>query len=201
MKSHIQNKTTKTYKRGQIIYHEADEPKNLYLIISGLVGLFHISSSGKETFFRVFGKNDIFGHRSYFAKQPYHASSVALSPITLEVISHEECQRICEENPILLKEMTTQLARDLGKAELRIAGLLDKTAHRRISESLVYLKLKHPDYTWTRKEIADYSGSSFETVARVMTILEKQKLIEKDGRNFHLLDTERILSLQEEDLH
>lgn len=197
----IENKIEQSFKRNQIIYHEGDTPKHLYFIVSGLVGLFHVSEDGKETFFRVFGKDDIFGHRSYFAEESYHASSIALTPVKLAVISTEECSRICQNNPELIRKITKIMARDLGKAELRMAGLLDKTAHRRISESLVYLKLKHPDYTWTRKEIGEYSGSTLETVTRVMTILEKKGLIEKNGRDFNILDIDELLSLQEEDLY
>lgn len=198
---HIENKSEQSYKRSQIIYHEGDLPSRLYFINSGLVGLFHISKEGKETFFRVFGKGDIFGHRSFFAEEAYHASSIALTPVVLSVISTDECNRICSDHPELIKGLTKIIARDLGKAELRMAGLLDKTAHKRISESLVYLKLKHPNYVWTRKEIGEYSGSTFETVARVMTILEKKNLIEKNGRDFKILNHEKLLSLHEEDLH
>ena len=196
----IQNKTEKNFKRNEIIYHEGDNPENLYFLTSGLVGLFHISEEGKETFFRVFGKDDIFGHRSYFANEPYHASSVALSPVTISIISTEECNRICKEHTSLIRNMTSMMAKDLGKAELRMAGLLDKTAHKRISESLVYLKLKHPDYVWTRREIGEYSGCTFETVTRVMTILEKRNLIEKTGRDFNIINPEKLLSLTEDDL-
>ena len=102
---YIEKKSEIEFKRNQIIYHEGDEPKNLYFIVSGLVGLFHISESGKETFFRVFGKDDILGHRSYFAEEPYHASSIALTPVVLAVISKEECKRICEVNPDLIREV------------------------------------------------------------------------------------------------
>ena len=201
VKPYIQAKSEQIFKRNQIIYHEGDRPENLYFIVSGLVGLFHISEDGKETFFRVFGRDDIFGYRSYFAEEPYHASSVALTPVTVAAIASAECNRICSDHPELIKNVTSMMARDLGKAELRMAGLLDKTAHKRISESLVYLKLKHPDYVWTRKEIGEYSGSSYETVTRVMTILEKKKLIEKQGRDFRLINPDKLLSLQEEDLH
>ena len=201
VRPYIQVKSEQAFKRNQIIYHEGDLPKYLYFIVSGLVGLFHISEDGKETFFRVFGKDDIFGHRSFFAEEPYHASSVALTPVKLAVIATEECNRICKDNPELIKNIASMMAKDLGKAELRMAGLLDKTAHKRISESLVYLKLKHPDYVWTRKEIGEYSGSTFETVTRVMTILEKKKLIEKQGRDFKILNPDKLLALQENDLH
>jgi CRP-like cAMP-binding protein len=201
VKPHIEEKSERSFKRNEIIYNEGDNPKNIYFIVSGLVGLFHISEEGKETFFRVFGKDDVLGHRSYFAEEPYHASSIALTPVTLAIISSDQCQKICGSNPELLKNITTLIAKDLGKAELRMAGLLDKTAHKRITESLVYLKLKHPNYVWTRKEIGEFSGSSDETVSRVMSALEKRGLIEKKGRDFLILNEQKLLSLTEEDLH
>lgn len=193
LKPLITNKSEVFLKRSQILYNEGDLPEKVYFIEQGLVGLFHISESGKETFLRVFGKQSILGHRSFFAGEPYHATAIALAPTKLISISVQECNRICESSPGLLKQVTAQLAKELGQSELRIAGLQDKTAPRRIVEALVYLKLKFPDHVWTRKEIAEYSGSTFETVARVMSSLEKQSLIKKDGRDFIIPDPEMLL--------
>ncbi|MCB9091449.1 MAG: Crp/Fnr family transcriptional regulator [Halobacteriovoraceae bacterium] len=194
LKPHVQESREHHFKRGEIIYHEGDTPQNIYFIESGLVGLFHIAESGKETFLRVFGTNSILGHRSYFANEPYHATAIALAPSLLISITKEECSRICRESPSLLKEVTSQLAKDLKTAELRMAGLQDKSVHQRIAESLVFLKLKHPDHTWTRKEIAEYSGSTFETVARAMSLFEKEGLIKKQGRDFEIFDPQKLIA-------
>lgn len=193
LKPYIQTSSKRSCKRGEIIYHEGDTPESLYLIETGLVGLFHISESGKETFLRVFGKDSIFGHRSYFAESPYHGTSIALEATELIIISKEQCQDICLTKPDLLKAMVKMIASDLGEAELRLAGLQDKSAPARIAEALVYLKLKHPDHTWTRKEIAEFSGSTFESVARVMTKLSDQGLITKEGRDYTINDHQKVL--------
>ena len=194
LKSLVQESHKKIVKRGQIIYHEGDNPQNLYFVEEGLVGLFHISETGKETFLRVFNKDCIFGHRSYFAETPYHASAISLTQSHLTLISKEECRRICEKNPDLLKELVKIMAKDLGEAELRMAGLQDKTANIRIAESLVYLKLKHPKHIWTRKEIAEFSGSTFETVTRVMTILSNAGLLQKIGRDYAIESPDNLLA-------
>ena len=182
-----------TYKRGDIIYHEGETPQQLYLVEEGIVGLYHLSHNGKETFLRVFGKDQIFGHRSYFAQTNYHANSTALTDLVVAVIPKEECQRICSEKPELMREMTKLMARSLGESELRLAGLLDKSAKTRITEGLIYFKLKYPDHTWTRKEIADFVGSTYESVTRVMSLLSQKKLIVKHGRNFDIPDTRALL--------
>jgi CRP-like cAMP-binding protein len=200
LKPFIESSHRKTVKRGEIIYHEGDTPESLYLIEDGLVGLFHISENGKETFLRVFGKDDMFGHRSYFAETDYHATTIALSKTTLVIISKKQCQEICQHHPELMATMVKMLATNLGHAELRLAGLQDKTASSRIIESLLFLKLKYPEHIWTRKEIAEFSGTTFETVVRVMTKLDEEKLIEKEGRNFNILDTDKLLLKSKEEV-
>lgn len=188
----LENSKQFSCARGEIIYYEGDLPEKLYFIEEGLVGLFNNSLNGKETFLRVFGKGDIFGHRSFLEDGPYHASSMALNKTSLTTISKDECQLLCGKQPSFLLEIAKILSKELKSAELRIAGLQDKSANARIAESLIFLKLAHPDYTWTRKEIAEYSGSTFETVARVMTILSKSKLIKKQGRDFLILDVKKL---------
>lgn len=199
LKPYIEVSRSRELKRGEILYHEGDTPKSIYFVESGLIGLFHVAESGKETFLRVFGKDFVLGHRSYFAEEKYHASAIALTKTKIVTIDEDHCQRICQDNPQLLKSMTKILARDLGVAELRLAGLQDKSANIRITEALIYLKLKYPDQTWTRKEIAEYSCSTYETVTRVMTKLEEMALIKKSGRDYDILDQDRMLTLTFDD--
>ena len=191
----LQKTETRSLKRNQFIYHEGDQPNGLYFVESGIIGLFHISESGKETFLRIFSKNSLFGHRSYFASENYHASTIALTETKFKHILPKECESFFQEQPDALRAITTELAKDLGKAEVRLAGLQDKTTNQRIAESLVFLKLKYPEKTWTRKEIAGYSCSSSESVTRFLTYCEDQNVLRKTGRDFEILDREKILSL------
>ncbi len=181
-------------KRGEILYHEGDFPQGIYLVDKGLIGLFHISESGKETFLRIFGQFSFLGQRSFFAQMPYHGTSVALAETQVTYVSMKSCDSIFLAHNNILCEFVKVLARDLGEAELRLSGLLDKTANVRICETLLYLKFKYPEHTWTRREIAEYSGSTLETVTRVMTLLAENNLIEKRGRDFEVLNYEEILS-------
>ncbi len=180
-------------KKGEILYHAGDKPDSVYFIEEGLVGLFHLSEDGKETFLRVFDKDNILGHRSYFANEEYHATSMALTNVIINSISTKTCDQICESSPKLIKEVTKIIAKDLKIAELRLANLKDHSAQKRIIESMVYLKLKYPTKVWTRKQISDYSCTSFESVTRVMTKLEAESLIDKKGRDFNIPNIEKLL--------
>jgi len=194
LKEELPHFTARQYKRNQIIYNEGDAPGGIYFIESGIIGLFHVSESGHETLLRVFSKNYIFGHRSVIAQENYHASSICLTPSKIYYISAAKFKDLYNRNPEILFEISKILAKELRSSELRLSGLQDKSANRRIVESLVFLKLKHPKYTWTRKEIADFAGSTLESVVRVMTTLQELELIEKKGRDFDVYDFDKLLS-------
>lgn len=190
----INQSVTRKIKKNELIYTQGDSPESLFFVESGVLGLFHISETGKEVFLRVFNEGSLFGHRSYFAQTPYHANAIALSPSEITIIDKEECKRICETDPELLLNVTQSLAQDLGHAELRLSGVQDKTVPKRVCEALVFLKLKYPDQVWTRKQIADFSLTTFESVARVMTNLSERGIISKQGRDFTINDLNSLLN-------
>jgi CRP-like cAMP-binding protein len=198
LRPHLKSLNSHTYKRGDLIYSEGEAAQQIFLIDSGIIGLFHLSESGKETFLRIFGEDHIFGHRSFFAQTNYHANAIALTSTDVLIISGPEFNSICDKNPELLKEITKTIANSLGESELRLAGLFDKTAKARIVEGLIYLKLRYPKHVWTRKEIAEFSGSTYESVTRVMTELSNMDLITKQGRNFVIPDTGKLLLYSKE---
>ncbi len=193
LKQHISMPTPIEYKRGEIIYHEGETPENIWLLEEGLVGLFHITESGRETFLRVFGERYILGHRSTLAGEAYHANAVALTTSRLYKLKASDfIDVVCKEGELLL-EISKVLARDLRQAEEKLAGITDKTAPQRIVEALLYLRFRHPDQAWTRKEIAEFSSSTMETVTRVMAQLENEGLLIKDKRRFDLPNPQKVV--------
>ena len=185
---------SREFKKNDTIYEEGEQPQSIYIIEEGVVGLFLISETGKETFLRIFGHGSILGHRSYFAGEAYHATAICLTDCHFKCITKTDFNHIVSRNNELLMNILRLMSQDLGFAEQRLAGLQDKSAPRRICESLLYLKIKGDGQIWTRKQIAEYSGTTTETVARVMTKLEKLSIIQKVKRDYQIIDQEKLLS-------
>lgn len=181
------------FKRGDVIYREGDQSKNVWFIESGLVGLFHIAESGRETFLRVFGEGYLSGHRSAVVNENYHASAVALTTSRIGYLPKDDFLHLLKGSSEALMELTQIVARDLRQAEERIAGLMDKSAGKRVIETILYLQLRYPTQPWTRKEIAELSETTLETTTRVMTQLEDENFVTKDGRRFSINDPQNLL--------
>ena len=185
----------KTYKSGETIYNEGECPKGIYFLEDGLVALTYISINGAESLLRVFTQGNIFGHRSLLASEAYHASAVTLKESRVLFVPKENAERVLRKNPELMMRVIKTMALDLKNAEIRLRDMTGKKVSGRIIESLIFLKHRNPEYSWTRREIGEFCGAKTETVSRVLGQLEKKSLIKKDGREIILLDEEGLLDL------
>ncbi len=183
----------RSFRRGEFIYSVGEESNNLWLLNAGIVGLFHISGSGKETLLRVFGPRVTLAHRSILDGGVHHATAIALSTAEAIAIPRTEFLAILNARPELLLALSRQLAQDLREAEERIARVMDRTASQRVAEALVYLRLRYPEHNWTRREIAEFSETTEETCTRVMGQLEARGLLVKQGRRFDLPAPDKLL--------
>ncbi|EQC44054.1 Crp/Fnr family transcriptional regulator [Bacteriovorax sp. Seq25_V] len=191
-KEECQEVTTFNFKKSDIIYNEGDAPLGLYFINKGYIGLTRLSVSGSETLLRVFSPKYFFGHRSLMANEAYHANATALVNSEITFIPKECFSKIIARDNTLLVYIAQILAKELRIAENKFSSLASSKVTARIVQTLAFLRTKYPDYKWTRKEIGEYCGAKTETVSRVLTVLEEQELIKKDGRSIEVIDYERL---------
>ncbi|WP_295904873.1 Crp/Fnr family transcriptional regulator [uncultured Bdellovibrio sp.] len=184
----------KTFKRGDVIYRAGEEPQNIYFVESGLVGLALWGESGKDHLVRLFKQGQIFGHRSLFAQEKYHATATVIDESQIRFLNKSQMRERMKGNCDLAEKLLETLAKELRQAEARQLVLNEKDATTRIAEAVVYLKELHPQYDWTRQEIADFCGSTTPTVIRTLAKFADDGLIEQRGREIVILNRDLLLS-------
>jgi CRP-like cAMP-binding protein len=185
-------------KRGEFIYQEGDEPEGLYFIEKGLVGLLLIgSNSGKEHLLRFFRQGQFFGHRSLFAQEGYHGSTVALEPSEIRVVPKSVVLSALDRFPVMYQDLTYVLCKQLRRCEVQHVMILENQILSRTAQALIYLKDLHPDHMWTRQEIANFCASTTSTIIKAMAELESMGLIRQQGRQIEILDRESLIHLQD----
>lgn len=183
-----------TLKRGEVVYRVDDIPENIYFLESGLVGLALWGESGKDHLVRLFKAGQVFGHRSLFENVPYHATATVIENSVVRSLSRKELREKMRGNCDLAEKFLENLARELREAESKQLTLNEKDAPARIAEAVVYLKELHPDYSWTRQEIADFCGTTTPTVIRNLASFVEEGLIEQKGREIVILNRDALLS-------
>lgn len=189
---------TLQFKRGEHIYSQGENPKGIYFIKSGLVGLTMLSAkSGKEHLLRFFRQGQFFGHRSLFSHEGYHGNAVALELTVIKFVPKEAVIAEIDKNKSLLQAVVEVLAKELGRSETQRVMILENEIMVRVAQSLVYLKDLHPEHNWTRQEIANFCASTVSTVIKALTELEEKKFIKQEGRTIEILDREGLVALQD----
>ncbi len=191
-----------TKKRGEFIYRQGDTPDGLYFIEKGLIGLLLIgASSGKEHLLRFFREGEFFGHRSLFAGEGYHGSTVCLEASSIKVVPKSVVLMALDRHPILYKELTYVLSKQLRRCEVQHVMILENQILARTALALVYLKDLHPEHMWTRQEIANFCASTTSTIIKAMAEIEALGLIKQEGRKIEILDREGLINLQDSEHH
>ena len=188
----------RVYSKGDVLYNKGDRPSGLYYIQDGMIGLINLATNGTESLLRIFGEKFFIGYRSFVVNEDYHATAVALTDVKLIYFPFENAESILTKCPKMLLHISQMLSRDLRMAEERFNDLTGKRAINRIIESLLFLKQRRPNYQWTRREIGEFCGAKTETVTRVLTQLENDGLIQKDGRDISIPDPKKLLEYSED---
>ena len=169
------------------LFQMGDVPKGLYSVKSGLVKIENYSRSGSAHTLRLFGPGSVFGYRSIFNDESSQASAVAVQDTEVCLLPREPILAVAKKNPEVLFKLVQQLSSDLKAAEQKWVRQMDLSAHERVADALLFLTDKFKNVTWTRKDIAQWAGTTPETVIRTLSQFESEGLIDQSqGRSIHV---------------
>lgn len=174
-------------KAGNTLFYAGDMPQGLYKIKSGLVKTEITSPNGNCHILRIKRPGEILGY-SMFANEPYKATAIVIEDCALCFVSREHVLEQLSRKPHIAIMLLGQLAQELRFAEYKWINQIDKEAHERVAEAILFLHDQFPNQHWTRREIGEWTGTTPETVMRAISILRKKNLISTKGRKFQILD-------------
>lgn len=182
-----------SYKAGEFIFHAGTNPLGLFAVKSGAVKIEHLSPEGDAHTVRLVGGGGLLGYRSFFSGEKYNSSAIALENTDVCFLPKSEILNLFMCHPELSLKMINHLSQDLKSAENKWMSQIDNDSSARIAEALLFLDEKFREVQWTRKEIAEWAGSTTETVIRVLAQFEKDGLISQNYKNFTILDKKRLI--------
>ncbi|MBC7466654.1 MAG: Crp/Fnr family transcriptional regulator [Bdellovibrio sp.] len=181
-------KVTCHFAKDQNIFLSGANPLGLFSVQSGLVKLESVSENGNAHTLRLYGPGDVIGYRSLFSNESYKASAIAMEDTVVCFIPKNEIFCLFNSHPNLMLNLIQFLSKDLGHAENKWVDQMDKAALARVAEAILFLSEQFDHAHWTRKEIADWAGTTSETVIRTLSQFEKDGLIRLNGRDIEIVD-------------
>jgi CRP-like cAMP-binding protein len=185
----------------EAIYFEGDPGKNLYLVASGKVKLLRHAVSGREVLLDILQGGEYFGHLAIAGHQDYAETAVAQTDCCILQISAHNFEKILHRYPDVTMKVLWAVGQRLEEAQEIIKQLSTYSADQRIAASLVRLAKKMGEQKqkgvliqipFSRQDLAAMTGSTVETVSRVMSRFAAEGLISTGRKWVSINDLERL---------
>jgi CRP/FNR family transcriptional regulator len=193
------------YSRGNSLFIEGQPSQCIYIVESGRVKLSVTSREGKNMIMRIAESGDVLGLSAAMNGSDYEVSAEAVEFCRIKVIRSRDFIEFLSKYPDAAMEATQCVLREykfmfkdvcrLGLPTTvtgRLANLLLDWREKRVEEG-------HNDsrvvMTLTQEEIAGMTGTSRETVSRVLQQFQRDKIISIKGVSLTFLQPEVLEQL------
>jgi len=170
----------------QAIYFEGDPASHLYLVAMGKVKLMRNAASGREVLLDILRGGEYFGNLSTLGGQGYSETAIAQTDCCILQISAENFEKILNRHPDVTMKVLKAVGERLEQSQEVVKQLSVYTADQRIAATLVRLTKKWGEQRqegvlielpFSRHDLAAMTGTTVETVSRVMSRFSGEGLI------------------------
>jgi CRP/FNR family cyclic AMP-dependent transcriptional regulator len=195
------NTTSRKFGRGSTIILAEQQGDAFFIIQKGRVKVSVSREGGREVILSLLGVGQVFGELSLLDGKPRSADVTATETTELIMLRRPDFLRLITEKPSIVIGLLTELAARLRKVDYKIVSLALLDVTNRVSKTLLQLASEGGEQQDqgvllknrpTHQQLAQMSGTTRETVTRVLRQLEEQGYIECSGRNIVILSDATI---------
>jgi CRP/FNR family transcriptional regulator len=182
------------YRNGGLFFMEGQPARGVFLLRTGKVKETVVSNRGKTAIVRVVGPGDILGLSAVLVSGVYESSAETLEPAHADFMRKAPFLRGLSTSPQLAKMVATQLSRNCKEAydSIRCFGL-SASVSEKVARLLLHwaecpLANDNSDtvgirirVTFTHEEMAQFVGSTRETVSRALAEFRRRKWLSVRG--------------------
>jgi CRP/FNR family transcriptional regulator, anaerobic regulatory protein len=198
MQAFVEQKTHYSCKKGLQFMIEGAPMQGLYFIFSGKAKVLKTGIYGKEQIVRLTKEGDTLGFRGFGTSNRYLISATAIEDTVLCNFSNEIMQEILHTIPEFTYDLMLFYAQELNKSENNVKKIAQMNVRERVIDTLLYLNRKFGqknnviDIILSRKEIADFTGTTDEQITRILSSLKKEGTINVIGKKIALLEIDKM---------
>ena len=178
---------TKSFAKGEIIYHQGDIADSFYYIKKGKSTVFMISPDGMEKTLNTAAKGELIGEGAFFDHKPRVSSAKAVTASELTIIDKKILLDLIQKNPPIAFELLEILATRIRLLTTQLDSMTFMQADARIAKLLLD-DMVDGKVSLTHEEIALTVGVSRITVTKTLSRLSSQGILATHYRGIKILD-------------
>lgn len=189
-------------KKDTIMYHPNDPSEYVYLIKKGRVRLVRITKDGHQITLSLLNKGMIFGEGDVLNEKTYTHYAETIEPSYICGIHKKDFKELLEKYDDVNKMILSILHRRLKEAQEQIELLAFSDVKTRLVHNLYLLsnrfgkvcnknsnKCTLIDLKLSQDQLADFIGTSRESVNRIIKDMKEEGVIDLQGRKMLLTPT------------
>lgn len=174
------------------IYFEGDEADHLYLVALGKVKLIRNAPTGREVLLDILHGGEYFGALTALGGRVHTETAIAQTDCCILQISSADFESVLGEYPEIARRALEVVSQRLTESQEVVKQLSSYTTEQRIAAALLRLAGKLGEVRGenvliqlplSRQDLAAMTGTTTETVSRVMSRFAEAGLI-KSGRKW-----------------
>jgi CRP/FNR family transcriptional regulator, cyclic AMP receptor protein len=183
-------RSSATYPAGALLFLEKQDPRGVFVLCAGQVKLSISSSAGKTLILRITKPGEILGLMAVMSGSPYEVTAETLHPCQVAFVRRDDFLRFLTNHPEAYQGVVKQLNTLYSGAcdQLRTVGL-SASAPEKLARLLLEWSADGKDtkpgtpikLPLTHEEIAEFIGSTRETVTRTFSEFKNQQLVTFQG--------------------
>lgn len=192
-----ENRKELTYKAGEIICKQGSFASHISYVNSGMVKTYLETNNNTNIILNIIPQGKLIGLPSLFHNNAFQYSAAAIEDSIICSIDMQFFDRFIGNSCDFARRIINELNANTTAIYDRLISLTQKNLNGRVAYSLLYLakEVYNSDKfinTLSRKDIAELSGTSPESITRTLSKFKKEKIIKI--KNKHLsIENKKLL--------
>lgn len=189
------------YQPGETIYHAGEPAERLFVVADGKVKLLQHAASGRNVLLDILASGEFFGNLTSLGFAEYSDTAIAQATACVLSIHSVDFRTILDEHPELALKALEVMGQRLQAANERVMQISSMAVEHRIALTLWRLgeRLGREqelglliNVPLSRDDLAEMTGTTPETVSRVMSLLQHDGVIESGRQWVAITDKTRL---------
>ena len=195
-----------TCNRDDYLYRDGDRLHALYAVRSGSFKATVTSLEGAEQVIGFYMPGELLGLDA-FADQRHTCNVRALESASVCELPFPNFETLCGQLSGLRRQLMNLIGREISSTNRLLLSLGQMSAEERLATFLMSLSRRFAERGFSstefnlsmpRHDLANYLGITIETVSRLFTRMQEEKLLRVERRHVRLLDLDRLSALAHE---
>jgi CRP/FNR family transcriptional regulator, cyclic AMP receptor protein len=164
----------RTFKRGEVVFHESDPADSLHLIVKGHFAMHRTTRVGDQALLAVRGPGDAFGEVALVSPGARSATASALEPAETLCVRRDEFDRLRDAHPSVDRMLVSLLSHEIRRMSELLTEAYYEKAEKRVLRRLLDLAVvygnpgRETEIPLTQEQLASLAGASRATVNAVL---------------------------------